>query len=79
MMNLILAITGSLLSVATPTSVYRHDAAERAQIAENPAAACVVRVEAMNGRWQVLRPCPSPATTASATATPPRRFAAVGR
>jgi hypothetical protein len=78
-MNLILAITGSLFSVATPTSVYRHDAGEQTRIAEDPAAACLVRVQAMNGRGQVLRPCPSPATTASAPATPSRRFSALGR
>ena len=78
-MNLILAITGSLLSVATPTSVYRHDAGEQTRTAEATPAACVVRVEAMNGRGQVLRPCPSSATAVSTTATPSRRFAAVGR
>jgi hypothetical protein len=79
MMNLIFAFTGSLLSVATPTSVSRHDAGEQTRIAETTPAACVVRVEAMNGRGQVLRPCPSPAATASVAATPSRRFSAVGR
>jgi hypothetical protein len=79
MMNLIMAITGSLLSVATPTSVYRHNAGEQARLAEVTSAACDVRIEVTNGRGQVLRPCPSPSTVVSTAATPSRRFAAVGR
>ena len=75
-MNLILAITASILSVATPTSVYRHPAA---RIAGTTPAACVARMEAMNGRGQVLRPCPSPAAASSKRETPSQRFAAVGR
>ena len=79
MTNLILAITASLLSVATPTSVYRHAAIERAVATEATSEACVVRVQAMNGRGQVLRPCPSPAAASKTTETPSRRFSAVGR